>query len=79
MTALRRAVVAFGRFWWGFLIGDTPEIFCAVVAIVCLALVLRHDRVAAVVLLPVLAVAVLAASTFRGRRRRSAPGAEGDG
>lgn len=69
MNQVRRPLVAFGRFWWDFLIGDTPELFVAVVGIVVLALALRHDRVAAVVVLPIVAIATLVTSTYRGRRR----------
>lgn len=70
MTAtVGRYVAAFGRFWWNFLVGDTPELFVGVLVIVGAALALRHDRVAAVVAVPLLAVAVLAASTYRGRSR----------
>ncbi len=29
-----RVVVAFGRFWWDFLIGDTAELFVGAVAII---------------------------------------------
>ena len=71
MRAVRRALGAFGRFWWDFLVGDTPELFVAVLVIIGLALALRHHRVAALVLLPLLTVAVLVASVYRGRRRRS--------
>ena len=28
-----RGLAAFGRFWWEFLIGDTPELFVGVVAV----------------------------------------------
>jgi uncharacterized membrane protein YdjX (TVP38/TMEM64 family) len=66
---MRRGARAFGSFWWDFLIGDTPELFVAVVAVVVLALLLRHHHLAAVVLLPVITVLCLAASTWRGRRR----------
>jgi hypothetical protein len=70
VKALIRAVRAFGSFWWDFLVGDTPELFVAVVVIVTLALLLRHHREVALVLLPVLTVLFLAASTVRGRQRR---------
>ncbi len=69
MSAVRRGLVAFGRFWWEFLVGDTPELFLATVVIVGAALALRHDRTAALVLLPALTVVALTASVFRGRRR----------
>lgn len=68
----RRAVVAFGRFWWEFLVGDTPELLVgSVVAVGIAALVIHQVRVTVVVVgaLPVLVVAILALSTFRARRR----------
>ena len=67
--ALARWSRAFGRFWWEFLVGDTPELFVATLAIVGLAVALRHDRAAAVVALPATVIAVLAVSAWRGRRR----------
>ncbi|MGO9458102.1 MAG: hypothetical protein ACLP62_13845 [Acidimicrobiales bacterium] len=75
MSRVRRGVAAFGRFGWEFLIGDTPELFVAVVAVVVVAVLLRHQRVAAVVVLPVAVIVVLVGSVFRGRRRapRAAP------
>jgi hypothetical protein len=32
-AAVARALRAFGRFWWEFFVGDTPELFVGVVAI----------------------------------------------
>ena len=69
---LVRGVKAFGRFWWDFLIGDTPELALATGIIVALAFLIDGQRLVGVVLLPVLAAAFLLASTLRGRRR--APG-----
>lgn len=60
---------AFGHFWWDFLVGDTPEFFVAVLVLVGVAFALRHDRVAAIVLLPLLAIVALVGSAWRGRRR----------
>jgi hypothetical protein len=71
-SAVVNAVKAFGRFWWDFLIGDTPDLFVAVLVIVGAAFALRHDRTAAIVVLPLLAIIALAASTYRGRRRTPA-------
>jgi hypothetical protein len=70
VTAIARGLKAFGAFWWDFLVGDTPELFVATLVLVGLALLLRHEHVLAVVLLPALAIAFLLASTFRGRRRQ---------
>ncbi len=67
---------AFAHFWWDFLVGDTPELFAAVLALVGLAFALRDDRVAAVVALPLLAVAALVSSAWRGRVRATKRRAE---
>jgi len=71
MTRFRRAVRAFGHFWWDFLVGDTPELFVATLIIVGVALLLRHHRNVAIVVLPVLAIMFLLLSTLRGRSRSS--------
>ena len=65
-------LTAFGRFWWEFLIGDTPELFVGVVAIIgTLALICLdpHLRTVAAYLAPVLVSGVLAASLYRAVRR----------
>jgi hypothetical protein len=66
-----RWLVAFGRFWVDFLIGDTPELFVgAVVAVgVTFALVAAGSHVAAMIWLPVAVVAILVASVARAIRR----------
>jgi hypothetical protein len=70
MTArLARLLVSFGRFWWAFLVGDTPELFLGTLVVIAVALALRHDRPAAFVAVPACALGFLGASTFRGRRR----------
>lgn len=76
--AIARGVKAFGHFWWEFLVGDTPELFLATLAVVGIAFALRHERTAAAVTLPVLAALVLLASTWRGRARRRKEPASGD-
>ncbi len=66
-------IAAFGRFWWDFLIGDTPELFVGaaavvgVVALVCLRPGLRH---AAAFLAPVLVAGLLSLSVWLAARRR---------
>jgi len=67
-----RGVKAFGKFWWDFLVGDTPELFLATGIIVALAFLIDGERLVGVILLPLVAAAFLLASTVRGRRR--APG-----
>ncbi len=71
-AAVVRWAKAFGHFWWDFLVGDTPELFAAMLVLVAIAFALRHDRVADVVALPLLAAAALAASAWRGRVRPQA-------
>jgi hypothetical protein len=71
VNALRRGARAFASFWWDFLVGDTPELFFATLVIVGTALLLRHHRDAAIVVLPVMAVAFLLFSALRGRRKSS--------
>lgn len=68
-----RYLKAFGRFWWDFLVGDTPELFIATVLLVGLAYALHRVRAAAVPILILAAICCLGASAWRGRRRK-APG-----
>ena len=71
MKWLARGLKGFGMFWWDFLIGDTPEIFVAVVVIigaVALLSVNGHLNAAAATVLPVLAVLALGASVWRAAR-----------
>ena len=70
VKAVTRAVRAFGHFWWDFLVGDTPELFVGTLAIVGAAIGLRHYRVAAIVVVPVVALLFLFASVLRGSRHR---------
>jgi hypothetical protein len=67
--ALRRALIAFGHFWWDFLIGDTPELFVGTVATVVTAVLLHRHLAAAVVAVPLVAIVFLSASVWRGRSR----------
>jgi hypothetical protein len=73
VSAITRAVRAFGLFWWDFLVGDTPELALATGAIVGLAFLLDGQRVAGAILLPLVAAAFLFVSTYRGRRRTRRP------
>jgi hypothetical protein len=73
VTRLRTLLRAFGAFWWDFLIGDTPEFVLATGVIVALAYGLQHRRVAAVIVLPLVAAGFLLASTYRGRQRTAGP------
>jgi hypothetical protein len=70
-SALTRLMKGFGRFWWDFLVGDTPELFVAALVIIGVTALLSevgHFNVAAMIALPVLAVLALAATLWRARR-----------
>ncbi len=73
MTWLGRVVKGFGRFWWDFLVGDTPEIFVAIVLTIGL-IALVSDAAgwhrAGVVLLPLLATTTLVVSVKRAQRAK---------
>jgi hypothetical protein len=71
---LRRGASAFGRFWWDFLVGDTPELFVgAVLGVVLVGLLcLDHSlRTVAAVLLPLWVIGLLAVSLQRAKRART--------
>ena len=69
MAAVVRGIKAFGHFWWDFLVGDTPELFVAMLVLVGLAFALRRDRTADIIVLPLLAIVALVGSAWRGRVR----------
>ena len=69
LDMVKRFVVAFGRFWWDFLIGDTPELFVGAVAVVGLVALLCLDhglRTRAALILPLLVVGLLGAVGVAG-------------
>jgi hypothetical protein len=68
-NAIARAATAFGRFWWDFLIGDTPELFVATLVVIGLAVVLHHHGIVAVVAVPLAVIGFLGLSTWRGREQ----------
>jgi hypothetical protein len=70
-SLLVRLIVGFGRFWWDFLVGDTPELFVATLVIIAITAVLGrglHNSHVAWILLPLLVVASLVVTV-----RRSTP------
>lgn len=69
MSGIGRALGAFGRFWWEFLVGETPELFVGALAVVAAAFALHDHPVAAAVAVPLVAVGFLLASVWRGRLR----------
>jgi hypothetical protein len=67
----RRYGTAFGRFWWEFLVGDTPELLIGAIVVVSVGALFAHHGVARVVTvgsMPVLVVALLATSVRRSQR-----------
>jgi hypothetical protein len=67
-SALSRGLAGFGHFWWDFLIGDTPELFVAVLVILGVSWALaKASSTAAWITLPVLVLVALVTSVLRGR------------
>jgi hypothetical protein len=68
---VRRYALAFGHFWWEFLVGDTPELLVgAVLAVIVVALLAHHGvgRAVTVAALPVLVILLLGTSVRRAQR-----------
>lgn len=66
-----RLLKSFGMFWWDFLVGDTPELFAAVLVIigaVAVARIVFQENALAIVLLPLLAILALTVSIRRAQR-----------
>jgi hypothetical protein len=66
-----RLLKGFAMFWWDFLVGDTPELFVAVlstIGVVALLSIDAHFKLAAEIALPALAVVALALSLWRASR-----------
>jgi len=73
-SLVTRVMKGFARFWWDFLVGDTPELFVAVVltiAAVALLSLAGHFNAAAGVVLPAMVVAALCLSLWRASRGTS--------
>lgn len=70
-SGVTRTLVAFGRFWWDFLIGDTPELFVAGLGILGVAALLAKEisATAAWAVVPLLVIAALVVSVLQGRKR----------
>jgi len=66
----RRWLVAFGRFWWDFLVGDTPELLIGVlIALGVVALLVKGAglNAVAVVGFPLMVAVMLGLSVYRAR------------
>jgi hypothetical protein len=66
-----RLVKGFGQFWWDFLVGDTPELFVAAVAIIGVIALLSevgHFNAASIVVLPLAAIGAMAWTLRRAIR-----------
>lgn len=66
---MKRALRAFGAFWWDFLVGETPEFLFVAGALIGLAYLVHAHRMVGVVLLPVVTLLSVAASAWRVKRR----------
>ena len=63
-----RSVRAFAHFWYDFIIGDDWTVAAGIVLALAATAVLAHTHVPAWWLLPLAALALLAASLIRGQR-----------
>lgn len=79
MAAAARWVRTFGRFWFDFLFGDSPVLFPATLVIVAIAFALRHHRLAAVIVVPLLVIGLIVGTAFLGRRKPARPEPPADG
>jgi hypothetical protein len=61
-------VVAFGRFWWNFIVGDDWRVAAGLAVAFAGTWVLTHHGVTAWWLLPVAVVLLLVGSVVRGAR-----------
>jgi len=66
-----RYVVAFGRFWWNFIVGDDWRVAAGIAVALGLTSLLTHEGVNAWWLLPVAIALILAGSLWRETRRSS--------
>jgi hypothetical protein len=64
-----RYVVAFGRFWWNFIVGDDWRVAAGLVVAFVLTWVLAHDGVAAWWVLPLAVALLLVGSVAREARK----------
>ena len=65
-----RVVGGFARFWWDFLVGDTPELFVATVTILAVVALVRltGENALAVTVFPLFTITALGLSLWRARR-----------
>jgi len=73
-TVSLRGLVAFGKFWYGFVIGDDWTVAAAVAAALAVTWLLHTAGVAAWWLPPLAAVAVVGASLRRVSRKHATGG-----
>jgi hypothetical protein len=69
-AAISRGLRAFGRFWWEFLVGDTPELFVATLCVVGIAFALSGLHLVPVVVIPGVVALAVVVSAARGRSAR---------
>jgi hypothetical protein len=74
MAAIARWLRAFGHFWFDFLFGDSPVLFPATLVVVAVAFGLRHHRLAAVISVPLLVIALIVGTAYLGRTKSAQPG-----
>ena len=68
MGMIWRAIVAFGQFWYRFIVGDDWTLAATVAVGLVLTAILHSSGIAAWWLMPVLVIAVVAVSLRRASR-----------
>jgi hypothetical protein len=74
MATIARWLRTFGHFWFDFLFGDSPVLFPATLVVVAVAFELRHHRLAAVISVPLLVIALIVGTAYLGRTKSAQPG-----
>jgi hypothetical protein len=67
---VRRWLVAFGQFWWDFLVGDTPELLIGVLialGVVAVLVKVASWNALAIAAFPLMVVVMLGLSVYRAR------------
>jgi hypothetical protein len=70
MARLRSWIVAFGRFWYGFIIGDDWTVAAAVLVGLIVTGILNANHVVAWWLMPIVVVVMTGVSVRRASARR---------
>ncbi len=66
----KKYLISFVKFWYNFLVGDTPEFFVLTLAIIAIGITLHKQRPAFMVSVFALTGIVFGVSLYRGRQKK---------